>query len=243
MYRLTGTGGIFQKNVWPLDERFLLLPRRGIIGIVRAQGPTYGGYYRSVNLDVGYQTVLDRLLELPSPLSTADLTTAMLEAHRELSPSDPDSFHKRLMHTAWTMTIATIAGEQLIGAHIGVCRAYLWRNQRLSQLTEDHSARNMLPADPRSDLFKDVEMTCLGLKPNIGVDAPRIDTFTVSLAGGDMLLFITPGVWLALSDKQLSDLITVCKEDSTELINGIFRELSYDKRLGASAVVARVFEA
>lgn len=97
-----------------------------------------------------------------------------------------------------TLTLGVVEDNRLTVAHVGDSRAYLWRDGRLGQLTEDHSVPGALlkqgritPEEAHEHPHRHVLYRCLGLKPNLEVDIyPAMD-----LQAGDMLLFCSDGLW------------------------------------------------
>ncbi len=97
-----------------------------------------------------------------------------------------------------TLTLAIIEDERLTVAHVGDSRAYLWREGRLQQLTEDHSVPGALlkqgqitPEEAHDHPHRHVLYRCLGLKPGVEVDIYP----TLALRPGDGLLLCSDGLW------------------------------------------------
>lgn len=97
-----------------------------------------------------------------------------------------------------TLTLAVVEGERATVAHVGDSRAYLWRGDRLRQLTEDHSVPGALlkqgkitPQEAYDHPHRHVLYRCLGLKPGVEVDIYP----SLALRPGDALLLCTDGLW------------------------------------------------
>jgi protein phosphatase len=97
-----------------------------------------------------------------------------------------------------TLTLAIVEDNRATVAHVGDSRAYLWRDGRLRQLTEDHSVPGALlkqgrltPEEAHHHPHRHVLFRCLGLKPNIEVDIYP----SVALRPADMLLLCSDGLW------------------------------------------------
>jgi len=97
-----------------------------------------------------------------------------------------------------TLTLAVVEEERLTVAHVGDSRAYLWRDGRLQQLTEDHSVPGALlkqgkiaPEEVHNHPHRHVLYRCLGLKPGIEVDIYP----ALTLHPGDGLLLCSDGLW------------------------------------------------
>jgi PPM family protein phosphatase len=98
--------------------------------------------------------------------------------------------------------------EAWIG-HIGDSRAYLFRDGRLSRLTNDHSAvqallnRNLItPEEARHHPDASVLTRSLGHHPQV-----EIDIEAVELATGDTLLLCTDGLWGYIDEQQIESIL------------------------------------
>ena len=88
---------------------------------------------------------------------------------------------------ATTLTALVLRGRRFHLAHVGDARAYLWRDQTLLRLTEDHTW-------PHPEL-SNVLRRALGLEKHLLVDFDDGE-----LAAGDRFVLVTDGVWNALGD-------------------------------------------
>jgi protein phosphatase len=110
-----------------------------------------------------------------------------------------------------TLTLAVVEGDRATIAHVGDSRAYLWRDDRLRQLTEDHSVPGALlkqgritPEEVPEHPHRHILYRCLGLKPNVEVDIYP----SVVLRTGDALLLCSDGLWdMVYPKERLADLI------------------------------------
>jgi protein phosphatase len=97
-----------------------------------------------------------------------------------------------------TMTLAVVEDDRATVAHVGDSRAYLWRDGRLHQLSDDHSVPGALlrqgkitAEEAQEHPHRNVLYRCLGLKPNVEVDLYP----SVALRPGDGLLLCSDGLW------------------------------------------------
>jgi serine/threonine protein phosphatase PrpC len=97
-----------------------------------------------------------------------------------------------------TLTLAVVEDERLTVAHVGDSRAYLWREGKLEQLTEDHSVPGALlkqgkitPEEAHDHPHRSVLYRCLGLKAGLEVDIYP----ALVLQPGDGLLLCSDGLW------------------------------------------------
>jgi len=96
-----------------------------------------------------------------------------------------------------TVTIAFWSGFRFTIGHVGDSRAYLVRNQRAHQLTDDHGGRVRSPDAP---IDPDAEVVRLGQKPN-GWSA---DLVRVTPEIGDRLVLCTDGLWRCVPPAELA---------------------------------------
>ena len=97
-----------------------------------------------------------------------------------------------------TLTLAVVEGERLTVAHVGDSRAYLWRNGKLRQLTEDHSVPGALlkqgritPEEAHEHPHRHILYRCLGLKPKVEAEIYP----SLNIQPDDMLLLCSDGLW------------------------------------------------
>ncbi|MGD2205379.1 MAG: protein phosphatase 2C domain-containing protein [Anaerolineae bacterium] len=97
-----------------------------------------------------------------------------------------------------TLTLTVVEGERLTVTHVGDSRAYLWREGKLRQLTEDHSVPGALlkqgkitPQEAHEHPHRSVLYRCLGLKGGVEVDIYP----ALALQSGDGLLLCSDGLW------------------------------------------------
>ena len=101
-----------------------------------------------------------------------------------------------------TMTVALIEGNEVTIGHVGDSRAYLVRDGKLEQLTEDHSLVNELmksgklsPEEAEIHPQRSVITRALGTDPDVDVDA-----FTIEARRGDVFLLCSDGLTSMVDD-------------------------------------------
>jgi protein phosphatase len=109
-----------------------------------------------------------------------------------------------------TLTAACFHGDQLHVCHVGDSRAYLYRDGRTRQLTEDHSwvqqqirAGLIAPEDAIVSRFRNVITRSVGFEPEV---EPDLLTMPVEL--GDCLLICSDGLSNYLSEEDLGAALT-----------------------------------
>jgi protein phosphatase len=108
---------------------------------------------------------------------------------------------------AATLVLALLRPNQALIAHLGTCRAYLWREGFLEPLTRDHSlvqrylGLGVLKMEQASQYrYGGGPTSYLGMK---GEPAPSART--VLLSAGDQLLLCSAGLTHAITDWQIHD--------------------------------------
>jgi len=119
-----------------------------------------------------------------------------------------------------TLSIVWAIGLQLAIAHVGDSRIFLLRNDRISQLSEDHSLAAMLLAsgaityeESQGNLNRNVLTKCLGSKRRLNAgwiqNLSLFDSdFSISLKHGDILLLCSDGVWDLVPADELVEIFT-----------------------------------
>jgi protein phosphatase len=108
-----------------------------------------------------------------------------------------------------TATAALVARDELVIAHVGDSRAYLLRDGRLQQVTDDHSLvaeltrRGALtPAEAEHHPQRSVITRALGAEPGVGVDVVRLVP-----QSGDVLLLCSDGLNSMVSDGEIGRIV------------------------------------
>lgn len=199
------------------------LERRGVLLVVAdGMGGSQAGEVAS---RIAVQTVLRMYQEgTGDPLDDLEhaLAAANAAVHGE-STSRPD-----LAGMGTTCTAVVIRGHDLGFAHVGDSRAYLCRNGRIRQITNDHSLvaqmvreGQLTPEQARSDPRRNVVTRSVGVGPEVEIDADRLEA---ALEPGDTLVLCSDGLHGLVNDQELADIVSgedlgeACRE-AIELAN------------------------
>jgi len=113
-----------------------------------------------------------------------------------------------------TLVAAIGRGEHVFLANVGDSRAYLFRDDDLRQLTDDHSwageqrRRNLLSEQEiRRSPFRSMITRSLGYNENVAVD-----TFAVQAGEDDVLLFCTDGLYGLVPEKRIAKILKKHRE-------------------------------
>lgn len=151
--------------------------------------------------------VVRRELETRYTIGKQELCDALSCANMEIIRTATDNADLAGMGT--TATLVHIAGDVLFWAHVGDSRFYLFRAGNLQQVTRDHSyveelvakgtiTRQEARVHPKRNL----------LTRAVGVATPlHIDTGTINLQTGDLVLLATDGLMKMVSDADIAQIL------------------------------------
>jgi protein phosphatase len=149
------------------------------------------------------------------PGGEAQVVELVQEANRRVHQRALDDASASGMGT--TMTVALFGeddGSVTIG-HVGDSRAYVLRDGRLEQLTDDHSLvaelvrrGELSEAEAEAHPQRSVITRALGTDPDVDVDA-----FTVSAQPGDVFLLCSDGLTTMLDSDQIAQLVLRHRDD------------------------------
>jgi PPM family protein phosphatase len=128
-----------------------------------------------------------------------------------------------------TMTVALAEGDQVAIGHVGDSRAYLIREGKLEQLTDDHSlvaelvrSGKLTPEEAESHPQRSVITRALGTEADVDVD-----TFSVEAAPGDLFMLCSDGLTTMVDDQTILDAVerhrTNLRDAAKALINAANR--------------------
>jgi protein phosphatase len=194
--------------------------------------------------DIASSTAVQQLRKLDEPPSDdllGQVAGALHRAHdriAELVDEDP-----ALNGTSTTATVALFDGTRLGMGHVGDSRAYLFRGQKITQLTKDHTFVQTLIDEGRitEEESRVHPHRNLILKALDGIHEAEPDLFHVDLEAGDRLLVCSDGASGVLDDGRLADILSGGSADyaAVELVRASLEAGSSDN---VTCVVADVVE-
>src|SRR5256885_3727124 len=114
-----------------------------------------------------------------------------------------------------TITVALVENGNVAFGHVGDSRAYLIRDGRMEQVTEDHSLVNELlksgklsPEEAESHPQRSVITRALGTDPDVDVD-----TFTIAAEAGDIFLLCSDGLTDMVGESEILELVERNRQD------------------------------
>jgi protein phosphatase len=115
-----------------------------------------------------------------------------------------------------TITAALVAPDgQVAFGHVGDSRAYIFRNGRLDQLTDDHSLvaelvrrGELSPAEAEVHPQRSVITRALGTDPDVDVD-----TFSVEARAGDVFLICSDGLSSYVDGAEIEQIVSQYRTD------------------------------
>ncbi|RWZ52632.1 Stp1/IreP family PP2C-type Ser/Thr phosphatase [Labedella phragmitis] len=163
--------------------------------------------------DVASAIALQRILKADTEYSTIEeaqsaLQSAIAAANGELAETVFE--HPELTGMGTTVDAISIVGDQVVIAHIGDSRIYLYRDGELSQITTDHTfvqrlvdSGRITPDEARVHPRRSVLMRVLG-----DVDsAPEVDTFAMTTKPGDRWLLCSDGLSDFVDDADIEKIL------------------------------------
>ena len=142
------------------------------------------------------------------------VTTLIREANRRIFARSSEDAAASGMGTTMTAALVGDDGVVTIG-HVGDSRAYLLREGRLEQLTEDHSlvaelvrTGKLSAEDAERHPQRSVITRALGTDPDVDVD-----TYTVDAQAGDLFLLCSDGLTTMVDDDEILRTVEGSRDD------------------------------
>jgi protein phosphatase len=122
-----------------------------------------------------------------------------------------------------TMTVALVEGMRVVIGHVGDSRAYLVRDERMEQLTDDHSLVNELQKsgklsaeEAQAHPQRSVITRAVGTDPDVDIDG-----FTIEAEEGDVFLICSDGLTDMVEDEEILELVHQNRDDLDQAVQAL----------------------
>ncbi|KJR48717.1 Protein serine/threonine phosphatase PrpC, regulation of stationary phase [Desulfosporosinus sp. I2] len=194
--------GCIRKNN---EDSFLVLSTDGLYAVADGMGGHRAGEVASSTALEELGKFVPQFAELEEQALEQGLTEAFAHANRVIYESSATEPENAGMGT--TLTVLLIRNAEVVIAHVGDSRAYLWRDEGLTLLTTDHSLVGELvrlgqisPEEANKHPQRNVLMRAIGADPSVEVDCQSLNLQT-----GDVFLLCTDGFSNMINDQELTE--------------------------------------
>lgn len=189
------------------------LPPFGLFIVADGMGGHYDGHRAS---KIASRAVAQHVLKtLYFPLLRGDeaiarqpiqevMEEAVQQANRAIQLPEPDK------EMGTTLTAVLILGNRLFLVHVGDSRAYLFSEEKLGQVTTDHSivqalqdAGQLTPEQAAEHPNRNLVYRAL-----IGDELEQVDTFTQALPDSGLILLCSDGLWGLVSESEVAAILS-----------------------------------
>ena len=139
------------------------------------------------------------------------LAPAIEDANRRVHALAQEDRSREGMGT--TVTAAWVGDTSLMVAHVGDSRCYRFREERLEQLTEDHSLvgglvrlGKLTPQEAEQHPQRSVILRAVGVEANVEVDVDEHD-----LEDGDLYLLCSDGLYSMVRDEVIAETLRMAR--------------------------------
>lgn len=224
------------------EDSYLLVPDRGIFVVADGMGGHAAGEVASEMAVQYVARELDSLRGLSDEQVAERMRGAIRTANGAIFQRTLTEHDKRGMGT--TVTALTLFETRFLIGQVGDSRAYLLRDNKLSQLTKDHSyvqeqvdAGYLTPEQARTHPYSNVITRCVGANSDV---MPDIYVGTVKLR--DVFLLASDGLTGMLEDYQLAELLSPERMPEEEVDSLIAEANRHGGLDNITAVIVRIDE-
>ena len=190
------------------EDSYLMVPDRGIFVVADGMGGHAAGEVAS-DMAVHYVArELESLRGLTDEQVADRMRGAIRTANGAIFQRTLTEHDKRGMGT--TVTALTLYESRFLIGQVGDSRAYLLRDNKLSQLTKDHSyvqeqvdAGYLSPEQARTHPYSNVITRCVGANSDV-----MPDIYVGTVRPRDLFLLASDGLTGMLEDYQLAELLS-----------------------------------
>ena len=222
------------------EDSYLMVPDRGIFVVADGMGGHAAGEVAS-DMAVHYVArELDSLRGLSDEQVAERMRGAIRTANGAIFQRTLTEHDKRGMGT--TVTALTLYESRFLIGQVGDSRAYLLRDNKLSQLTKDHSyvqeqvdAGYLTPEQARTHPYSNVITRCVGANSDV-----MPDIYVGSVRPRDVFLLPSDGLTGMLEDYQLAELLSPERMPEAEVDSLIAEANRHGGLDNITAVIVRI---
>ncbi|MEI6564367.1 MAG: protein phosphatase 2C domain-containing protein [bacterium] len=200
------------------EDSLVSLPESGVFCVADGMGGVQGGEVASkAAVDAirkAFQESPDAAFAVTADASIKLIERALNEASRWIKERAEGLGISGTGSTAVALAFDRVTPSQGVAVHAGDSRAYRFRDDKLAQLTTDHSvaAAAGLPDDSSlPPMFRGVITRAVGLDRHVVLEATPFD-----VVAGDIFLLCSDGLSKMVSDRRIQKLIRKHRTDSLE---------------------------
>ena len=220
------------------EDAFLNCPERGLWAVADGMGGHQAG-------DLASRLVVDSLLALPAAGDYAERLAQLRQClhwlnrrlHQELTVTP----QRRDTTMGSTVVALLMHDNRLACVWAGDSRCYLWRDNRLYQLSRDHSLLEHLVAQQHMSLEQACQHpSAQALTQAIGAKAQlELDVLELSPRPGDVFLLCSDGLYQELSSEAVGQALSLATPQAAvkQLVESALRGPAHDN---LTAVVVRL---
>jgi protein phosphatase len=153
----------------------------------------------------------------------ADVEQLIQEANRRVHQRSIEDPNASGMGT--TLTVASVENGMVSIGHVGDSRAYLVRDGRLEQVTDDHSlvgelmrSGKLSAEEAETHPQRSVITRALGTDPDVDVDM-----FPIESRAGDLFLICSDGLTTMVDDRTILELVEQHRDDLQTLVKSLIK--------------------
>src|SRR5262245_54820827 len=218
-----------------------MVPERGIFVVADGMGGHAAGEVASEMAVRAVARELGSLRGLDDEAVAERMRAAIREANGAIFQRTLTEHDKRGMGT--TVTALVLFGGRFLIGQVGDSRGYLLREEKLTQVTKDHSyvqeqvdAGYLTPEQARTHPYSNVITRCVGANSDV---AP--DVYVGAVKQGDLFLLASDGLTGMLEDPQLHEIIGQEGRMPQELVDQLIDEANRHGGLdNITAILVRI---
>jgi serine/threonine protein phosphatase PrpC len=205
---ISDTGKIRQHN----EDAFALLPERALFIVSDGMGGHKAGAVASKMVVEGLPPMIEQSPSAIPARQTKNISLALRDTIVDLSQQVRQKAESKAEFQGMgaTVVLAYLRTSRLYVANMGDSRAYLYRNRKLEQLTEDHSVVSIMVQDgeitaeeAKTHPARSTVLRYMGME---GVVYP--DVKSIKISDDDRLLLCSDGLWGMVSNEVISETLS-----------------------------------